>query len=519
MVDPITRKEWNHNVYFFDSKTDSSKKGDVKYVMEFNKMYHLVFLAKAYYITKEEIYVKKIEQSLLGWISIVKHKRSVVNKIMLDKALRSINLLHVILLCIDSSYFNKEILHIIIDILSNEEKQIRTFSTPRWYKISTGANHTIGEMTGLITIQLFLQEFTDIKYNKELSKEIIYLNNSLENIISDKGVYLEQSAGYSRLVAEFLVLLDIFISIFDRNKETSNYNTKYLKLILKYINVLTFNNKLPNFGDNDGAKALYPFYSNQEIEVNFLNKYFYNKYHSEYNLSKVKEIICEKSGQFIWNTNNIFFHIRSGSHSYFPLGSSSHSHNDLLSMILSIKGNEFIIDKGTYLYNSGLQIRNRDRSTYSHNTVAFDKMEQAGFYGKWAYSNEPISKIKQVNYNVSKMFFEGNCIYGDYSHSRTVIYDSSKIDIYDKIKVKIKTPFSINFLFSPEFQITKIENYFMISNGKDISTIMYFDLMLDVEIVSDYYSVNYGEKKYTSKIIAKGVANSERKYLTSIIIK
>jgi hypothetical protein len=85
-------------VFFSDAKYEVEGLGDVKYVMEYNKMYHLVVLAQAYYVSSDDKYVKAIDESLNNWVKYVIHERSVVNNIIMDIAFRCINLIHICLL-------------------------------------------------------------------------------------------------------------------------------------------------------------------------------------------------------------------------------------------------------------------------------------------------------------------------------------------------------------------------------------------------------------------------------------
>jgi len=60
-------------------------------------------------------------------------------------------------------------------------------------------------------------------------------------------------------------------------------------------------------------------------------------------------------------------------------GRGSHTHNDKLSIILRIGGEEFLTDSGTCCYTRDADRRNRLRSTAAHNTVMIDGEEQNRF--------------------------------------------------------------------------------------------------------------------------------------------
>jgi hypothetical protein len=61
------------------------------------------------------------------------------------------------------------------------------------------------------------------------------------------------------------------------------------------------------------------------------------------------------------------------------VGKGSHTHNDKLSVVVRIAGEELFSDCGTCCYSRDPRKRNLFRSTESHNTVRVDGQEQNGF--------------------------------------------------------------------------------------------------------------------------------------------
>ncbi len=67
----------------------------------------------------------------------------------------------------------------------------------------------------------------------------------------------------------------------------------------------------------------------------------------------------------------LFFAVPNGIH-----GKGSHTHNDKLSFVLRVGGQEIFSDSGTGCYTRDLRTRNRFRSTAAHNTLMVDGTEQ-----------------------------------------------------------------------------------------------------------------------------------------------
>ncbi len=72
-------------------------------------------------------------------------------------------------------------------------------------------------------------------------------------------------------------------------------------------------------------------------------------------------------------------------------GRGSHTHNDKLSVLLSIEGKELLVDSGTGGYTRDAATRNYFRSTAAHNTILIDDQEQNRF------SVDPASLFRMQN--------------------------------------------------------------------------------------------------------------------------
>ena len=79
-------------------------------------------------------------------------------------------------------------------------------------------------------------------------------------------------------------------------------------------------------------------------------------------------------GLYIYRSRDMYLAIRCGA--IGQNGNGGHAHNDNLSFELTIKGRDFIIDGGSYLYTPFPKTRNDFRSTHAHNTLAVNGYEQ-----------------------------------------------------------------------------------------------------------------------------------------------
>jgi hypothetical protein len=200
-------------------------------------------------------------------------------------------------------------------------------------------------------------------------------------------------------------------------------------------------------------------------------------------------------GMFIFKSKNIYLAIRCGSTG--QNGKRGHSHNDILSFELNVKGRDFVVDGGSYLYTPFPDIRNVFRSTKAHNTLILDSLEQNdwadGIVGLFSMRDDAHAKALKF----SNEYFRGeHCGFGPKHYREFILRDSSLI-IYDMIEITL--PNEINFNLSPEAEVIFLrekgpeEFSLEIENGGDHLT-MSLEGFNKVQSSSGYYSSGYGRK-------------------------
>ena len=492
LIDPISKKHWPVNEFFEEARTKIDSYGDVKYVLELNKLNHLVEAAKAYHLGGGEEYIRYINEQLAVWKNEVPYERSVANRIIMDIAFRSINLVFVSLLCLENEFFKKQTYPIIHNILVLSERQMRLFSTPKWYKTGNGANHVIGEMVGLIIAQRWLA-FVENKesWTKPIKQEYKWLNETLNRLIAPSGVYLENSANYTRVVSEFLVCLQLFENAFaQRNLELEQ---RYLKPILGYLNDLQCDESLPNFGDNDAATILIPF-KRDFTDIKPLLVYYNNYSHEKATLQKYRD-----DGQLIWNSedkNRLHLFMRFGKWSIFKPGAASHLHCDLMSIILFTRNLPVFVDKGCCFYNQSLSIKQEAISTASHNTISVEGSEQATFKNGWF---DYPSSIKLDGNSIGSIF-KGIITTKGFIHTRSIHYKSHELVIEDNIEThlpKKQINFLLHELVTPKLVNDNVVNLHL-STGDAVQVV--FEGLCSLAINPERYFPHYGIVKETYSI-------------------
>src|SRR3989454_5952786 len=149
----------------------------------------------------------------------------------------------------------------------------------------------------------------------------------------------------------------------------------------------------------------------------------------------------------------LFFAIPNG-----IFGKGSHTHNDKLSFVLRVGGQEILCDSGTGCYTRDTTKRNRFRSTAAHNTLLIDGTEQnridPGPIGLFILGNEAAVSQIQEGRGARGCFLRashtGYCSLG-VTHTRTirVVDDERAFVIEDELEGEGDHDFELNLQLAP----------------------------------------------------------------------
>ncbi|MDX2153914.1 MAG: alginate lyase family protein [Bryobacteraceae bacterium] len=104
----------------------------------------------------------------------------------------------------------------------------------------------------------------------------------------------------------------------------------------------------------------------------------------------------------------------------FGPGAAGHSHADCLSLVLTYKGQELLVDPGTYTYVADPQWRDRFRGTAFHNTVRIGGDDQAAPDGPFRWRNPPSVAVAGWTVSEAEDTLTAECRYRGFLHRRTV---------------------------------------------------------------------------------------------------
>jgi hypothetical protein len=200
-------------------------------------------------------------------------------------------------------------------------------------------------------------------------------------------------------------------------------------------------------------------------------------------------------GIYVLRSKDVYLAIRCGS--IGQNGHGGHAHNDNLSFELSIRGRDFIVDGGSYLYTPFPEIRNRFRSTGAHSTLALKGREQnrwaEGVQGLFFMRDDAQARVLGQSTGSIKGEHHGfgprHCRQFEWSDSSLIIEDFLETD----------RPNEINFNLAPEVQIITVrregaEEFLLKIRNRDVDLEMFLRGFSGVEPYDGFFSSGYGKR-------------------------
>lgn len=256
-------------------------------------------------------------------------------------------------------------------------------------RIAVRNNHAITETLTLYIVSTLFPQFPESSKWRVAGKK--WFEQEIAYQIYDDGTFLQFSMNYHRVVIQ---LLTWAIQIADLNNDKFDntvYEKAYKSLDFLYQCQEDTNGYLPNYGSNDGAlffklsdndyrdyrpqlDALHILLTGKSLyKTDFEDIHWYgdNKNYLFQPLVKKEGIIDFKiGGYYLIRDKDTLTFIRCGNHKDRP------AHADNLHLDIWYRGENLLLDGGTYKYNTDEKSLKYFMGTESHNTVMLDDYDQ-----------------------------------------------------------------------------------------------------------------------------------------------
>ena len=423
--DPVHGKRSPLKPWFKIKFLDFQEVGDHKIIWELNRHQHLVTLAKAWTLTGNRAYTSELLHQWYSWHKANPYPLGINWASALEVAFRSMSWLWVRYLlaeCPDlPATFDTDLLLALQAHGRYVERYLSTYFSPN--------THLLGEALALFFIGTLCPEIAAAQRWRDKGWKILL--EEPDRQVRPDGVYFEQALYYH------VYALDFFLHARHLASETGcpvpQQFDNMLKKMLDVVQALSEAGSPEGFGDDDGGRLFNPRRNQVECMTDPLalgsilydsNDYrapslteeaiwlFGDKAFAAFEKPSPQRRMVSKAfesgGIYLINDNATCAQqmmIDAG-----PQGTSrsGHGHADALSIRLSVDGQRFLVDPGTYCYISPDNERDSFRGTGAHNTLRMDGLDQAIPEGPFAWSSIPNVKVETWVNGESFDFFAGN---------------------------------------------------------------------------------------------------------------
>ena len=399
--------------------------GDHKVTWELNRHQHMVTLAKAWLLTKDEKYVRELIAQWRSWIKANPYPLGINWGSTLELAFRSFSWIWVDHLLADApqhAEFRAELLPALAYHGRYIERYLSTYFSPN--------THLLGEAVAMLFLGTLYPQMPRAAHWKQAGWKIV-LREAQRQVRPD-GVYFEQSLYYHVYALDFFLYARLLVSANDV-PVPADYDG-VLQRMLNVIEALAQAGVAEGFGDDDGGRLFNPRRNRTEHMTDplALGALAYNRG----NLAAAR--LTEES---IW-----LFGARAAAELAqrttkatpgsvaFPdgglylladsepcaqalmvdagpqgVGRCGHGHADALSVRLSVNEARWLVDSGTGVYVSSAPAdRNAFRGTSAHNTLRVDSVDQAVPGESFSWIDIPITHTESWVTGKTFTYFAGS---------------------------------------------------------------------------------------------------------------
>ncbi|MHB2155315.1 alginate lyase family protein [Calditrichota bacterium GD2] len=427
--DPVSLQPFPTGFYDEVDIFTNQNPGDIKHVWEVNRLQFLIEVAKAYYLTGDEKYRRKIDALIADWYRKNPYQTGIAWASALEVGVRALALIWTLYFYTAGKNPDAQTIKTILKILYwsglflNDHLSI--YFSPY--------NHLIGETAALFAIGFLFPEFKGA--DRWRQKALRVLEDQVQKQFHADGGSVEQATFYHHFTLGFYLQT---IALLRHNRQT--VPQKMLQRVEKALefsmHMMRPDGTFPYLGDIDDARSIYfsdptswDFRAYQCFGAVWFNrgdmKFMSGGLQedafwilSEQELKDFETLKTEKPrAKTIFLDQSGYYVFRSGfeESSHFSLmdcgpladgvfydetPSAAHGHADLLQIEIAPSGEPLLIDPGFSNYRGEYNWHTYFRSTAAHNTVTINGQSQARQTGilKWSFA-PPFKRLSVVQHN------------------------------------------------------------------------------------------------------------------------
>jgi hypothetical protein len=469
---------------------------DIKYVWEPNRHLQLVTLAQAYALTAEARHLAALRTQIESWLEQCPYLRGANWSSSLEAGIRLINWSLAWQLAggtaspLFAGATGAALRHRWLDSIYQHMHFIRH----RLSQHSSANNHLIGEAAGLLVASITWPLWTEARQWGATAQRVLEREVLLQN--APDGGNREQAFAYQQFVLGFLLVAGLARRATGADFPRAYWNR--IEAMIEFVaSMMDVGGGLPMIGDADDGFVMRlsqesgwcPFHSLLATgAVLFRRADFrakagrvdeqtrwllgddagrtFDELRPDATELPVRKDFPE-SGYYILGDrfetpDEIRLVVDAGPLGY--LGIAAHGHADALAMTLSVGGSEFLVDPGTYAYNTERKWRDYFRGTGAHNTVRIDGLDQSEIGGAFMWLRKARAHCERWTSNTD--FDELIANHDGYTrlsdpvmHRRTVRLDKRlrRIEVIDDIECRREHSIEIRWHFAESCRVREAE--------------------------------------------------------------
>jgi hypothetical protein len=551
-VDFVSGAEWPN--IECDLRDCIRRGSDVKVPYELSRMQFLPILGKAHVLTGKECYRTAAKNIVSHWIEANPAPIGVNWTIAMEAALRAVS---VCLLLDLLSPFHSEELPWLACVTESLAKHLVYIEANIEFSHLITSNHYLSDLVGLYCLSSFLEGKAMAarrrRYRQQIEAEI------MRQVYEDGGDY-EASSGYHVLVTQLFTTALLLM----RAEGHTPFPAFVERLRLMYRVLATIasdSGQLPQVGDCDDGRVelladdLLQMMSGEPADRNSLRvanliglgqclfgegagpvddaswfgftandaPAYGNRSDVEFS-APIAVLPVSGIGTIRQSAAEVlFFAMPNGIH-----GKGSHTHNDKLSFVFRLGGEELLCDSGTGCYTPDPQLRNLMRRTAAHNTLAVDNREQNEIDTSprrlFSLGNDAV--VTPIEYGVDdqgsfmRASHEGYCKLG-VTHTRTVRlrHDAHAFVIDDQLDGAGTHDLELNFQLARNCMArveTGMVTCSIVGTRGEVRLTVSGPAGLKAEVIPSVISITYGSAAATKRIRVWGRAAAPVRLTTTL---
>ncbi|MDX6711449.1 MAG: hypothetical protein QOH96_2465 [Blastocatellia bacterium] len=479
--DPLSGKQWQPE-YHADISLKWEAGSDIRVLWELNRFGHTLKLAEGFAVTGDEGLAEAFFAQVESWQHMNPVGKGPNWICAMEVAIRAINFLVAFEVFRHSQSLTEARLEMMLRLFDGHGRHIKRNLE---FSHLVTSNHYLSDVVGLLWLGVMLPELDAAADWREFG--LSEMLTELQKQVLPDGVDFESSTGYHRLALE-LFLYSFCLCRLNEIEIDSKHWARLGRMVEYLRAYLRPDGRAPLIGDNDSGRIL-PLITHTGDDHSYLLDIAAVAFNdSRYKLEtreptmevawlfgsagvELYKKLAVTSSQSSQAFNDGGIYVLRNEDLYLLLNASdsgikgrgSHGHNDALGIEVSAFATAFIVDPGTYVYTSDLEMRHIFRSTAYHSTVEIDGKEQNTINRDTPFLIGNQARPRLVSWKlegdveiVEAEHFGYSILTQPVIHRRAVRFD--KLDrfwlIEDSFSGSGTHDFMFRFLFAPDLNIS-----------------------------------------------------------------